>query len=73
MDQVPFEAMPLYEYECPACLARFDRLVSASAADDAACPRCGEPRARRLISVIAGMTGRAAPPTCGQGACESCS
>ena len=68
-------AMPLYEYECRECDRRFDRLVSASAADSAACPRCGSVDVRRLISVIAGMTGRAeAPaPVCGQGACGACS
>jgi putative FmdB family regulatory protein len=68
-------AMPLYEYECPSCGARFDRLTEAAAADAVACPACGHARARRLISVIAGVTGRAeAPaPVCGQGACEACS
>jgi putative FmdB family regulatory protein len=67
--------MPLFEYECRACDKRFDRLVSAAAADDAECPRCGAREVRRLISVIAGMTGRAeAPaPVCGQGACGACS
>lgn len=66
--------MPLYEYECSACGKRFDRLVSVSAADDAVCPRCGDRHVRRLISVIAGMTGRAAEPApvCGQGACGNC-
>jgi putative FmdB family regulatory protein len=67
--------MPLYEYECRLCDRRFDRLVSASVADQAECPRCGSVEVRRLISVIAGMTGRAeAPaPQCGQGACGACS
>jgi putative FmdB family regulatory protein len=67
--------MPLYEYECSDCGKRFDRLVQASEADDAACPRCGALEVRRLISVIAGMTGRAATPEpqCGQGACGACS
>jgi len=67
--------MPLFEYECSDCGKRFDRLVAASAADDATCPRCGARQVRRLISVIAGMTGRAAAPApeCGQGACGACS
>jgi putative FmdB family regulatory protein len=66
--------MPLYEYECHACEARFDRLVPAAEADAAACPRCGAANARRLLSVIAGMTGRAeAPaPQCGNGGCGNC-
>jgi putative FmdB family regulatory protein len=68
-------AMPLYEYECRACDKRFDRLTTVAAADDAVCPRCGAVDARRLISVIAGRTGRAeAPaPVCGEGACGACS
>ena len=67
--------MPLYEYECGACGRRFDRLVSASEAAEAVCPRCGASEVRRLISVIAGMTGRASNPAaqCGQGACGACS
>jgi len=67
--------MPLFEYECTACDRRFDRLVSASSSDDVECPRCGAREVRRLISVIAGMTGRASAPAaeCGQGACGACS
>jgi putative FmdB family regulatory protein len=67
--------MPLFEYECRDCGKRFDRLVGASEADDAPCPRCGAHEVRRLISVISGMTGRAAAPApqCGQGACGACS
>ncbi|MCA1832391.1 MAG: zinc ribbon domain-containing protein [Actinomycetota bacterium] len=67
--------MPLYEYECPSCEKRFDRLVSSVDADAQSCPRCNEVHTRRLISVIAGPGGRAeAPaPQCGGGACGSCS
>lgn len=64
--------MPLYEYECGACGARFDRLTSFAGADDAVCPRCSSREARRLLSVIAGAVGTA-EPTCGHGACEACS
>lgn len=67
--------MPLYEYECGACGARFERLVSIAAADGASCPHCGAAQVRRLLSVIAGVTGRAEAPaaTCGGGACAHCS
>lgn len=67
--------MPLYEYECASCGARFDRLTTMSQADAAECPRCGGSDARRLLSVIAGLGGRAeAPqPQCGGGACGACS
>ena len=67
--------MPLYEYLCQTCETRFDRLSSVADADGATCPSCGTDHAKRLISVIAGMAGRAeAPaPVCGQGACDACS
>ena len=70
--------MPLYEYECSACEARFDRLTSAAAADDAVCARCGSTQVRRLLSVIGGLGGSSSAgagdaPVCGQGACGHCS
>jgi putative FmdB family regulatory protein len=67
--------MPLYEYECRECEHRFDRLSAMGAADEAACPSCGAANARRLISVIGGITGvaEAPAPMCGGGACASCS
>jgi putative FmdB family regulatory protein len=67
--------MPLYEYVCEACETRFDKLVSYSETNGAACPSCGAEETRKLLSVIGGMTGKAeAPaPVCGQGACGACS
>ena len=67
--------MPLYEYGCPRCGARFERLQSMSDEESVTCTACGAAGARRLLSVIGGMTGRAAPPApvCGQGACARCS
>lgn len=43
-------AMPIYEFECEECGARFEELIAAGAA--AACPRCGSERARRLYSQV---------------------
>jgi len=43
--------VPIYEFECEACGARFEELV-ASADARVACPECGSPRARRLISNV---------------------
>ena len=67
--------MPIYEFECRSCGERFERLVSNGNAERQSCHLCGATQPRRLISVIAGMTGRAAEPgpVCGAGACESCS
>jgi putative FmdB family regulatory protein len=42
--------MPIYEFECEECGARFEELVAAGAA--AACPSCGSERTRRLYSNV---------------------
>jgi putative FmdB family regulatory protein len=42
--------MPIYEFECEDCGARFEELVGAEAA--AACPECGAGRTRRLYSAV---------------------
>ncbi|HET8564846.1 MAG TPA: zinc ribbon domain-containing protein [Solirubrobacterales bacterium] len=43
--------MPIYEFECEACGARFEELVRAGA--EVACRECGAARARRLYSSVA--------------------
>lgn len=40
--------MPIYEFECEGCGARFEELAGPGEA--ASCPRCGAARARRLLS-----------------------
>ena len=67
--------MPLYEYHCPTCKNKFDKLqsMSASAAD---CPNCEQP-AKRIISVFAAVSGKESgdadfsplPPMGGGGCC----
>lgn len=42
--------MPIYEFECEDCGARFEDLVGAEGT--AACPACGAGRARRLYSTV---------------------
>lgn len=44
-------AMPIYEFECGECGARFEELVGAEAAPPA-CPACGAVAARRLLSSV---------------------
>jgi putative FmdB family regulatory protein len=43
--------MPIYEFECEECGARFEELVGVDAAP-VACPSCGAGRSRRLISNV---------------------
>ena len=45
--------MPIYEYECAACGARFERLQKRSDPDPVECPTCGKPKVRRKISAPA--------------------
>jgi putative FmdB family regulatory protein len=43
--------VPLYEFACDACGARFDELVTPGGT--APCPACGNERVKRLFSPIA--------------------
>jgi putative FmdB family regulatory protein len=59
---IPF--VPLFEFDCPACGARFEEIVPAGCT--APCPACGGEDVSRVISQIApprvpvGLTGNAA-------------
>ena len=41
--------MPTYEYKCPKCGTRFERVQKITARPGAPCPKCGT-KAERLIS-----------------------
>lgn len=43
--------MPLFEYECQRCDARFELLVRNG--DQPACPECGDEKPRKLLSAPA--------------------
>jgi putative FmdB family regulatory protein len=43
--------MPLYEYACEECEARFEELVRGE--EVVACPQCGSVELRRLFSTFA--------------------
>jgi len=43
--------MPIYEFECEECGARFEELVAAGATD-VPCAECGATRTRRLLSNV---------------------
>lgn len=46
--------MPIYEYLCPACNGKFQRLVRGFADPPGlACPRCGSAEVRRAVSRFA--------------------
>lgn len=45
--------MPIYEFECSACKAVFDRLQKLSDPDPVDCPECGQPRVKRRLTAPA--------------------
>ncbi len=62
--------MPIYEYACPGCGARFERLVRRFA-EAVSCPSCASADVEKQLSVFA--VGASAPTPafsgCGAGAC----
>jgi putative FmdB family regulatory protein len=56
--------MPIYEFECAKCGARFEELVGVG--QEAPCPSCGSQEIKRRFSQISegrvpvGLTGKAA-------------
>jgi putative FmdB family regulatory protein len=45
--------MPIYEFECPACAHRFERLQKLADADPSDCPECGKSGVRRRLTAPA--------------------
>jgi putative FmdB family regulatory protein len=45
--------MPVYEYRCEECGKRSSTLLSSYSSPDPACPHCGKPALRRLVSTFA--------------------
>ena len=65
--------MPIYEYVCPECEIKFDRLQPTGSAQ-AQCPHCGMP-SKKAISLFAAFVATgdgAAAPVAGMGGCPGC-
>jgi len=45
--------MPIYEFECPACAHRFERLQRLADADPTDCPQCHDAGVRRRLTAPA--------------------
>jgi putative FmdB family regulatory protein len=66
--------MPIYEFTCGKCSAKFDQLVkSMSSTDPIKCPQCGSEKTSRALSVFAvsansGKSSQASSP----GMCGRC-
>jgi putative FmdB family regulatory protein len=42
--------MPIYDFECRSCNARFERLQKLSDPDPAVCPECGKDTVKRRLT-----------------------
>ena len=65
--------MPLFEYRCADCGAKFDELVS-SADEAVACPKCRSSKIEKLLSVFAASVSGgsyATAPSCARPGCGS--
>lgn len=62
--------MPIYEYQCDACDARFEELTSLRGDDATSCRSCGSRTVTRLLSAFAvGGGGAGAPAVAEAGPC----
>ncbi len=66
--------MPIYEYSCGSCEAKFEKLVrSMSGEEKVECPACGSKQTARALSVFAvGAEGRPTAKPVGPGMCGRC-
>ena len=67
--------MPLFEFDCRACAAHFEKLISSSDLNSVLCPDCGSADVKKLFSKFgfksAGADG--SPESSGSSSCGSCS
>jgi len=47
--------MPTYDYECTSCRHLFEVFESMTASGVRDCPKCGQPKAHRLLGTGAGL------------------
>ncbi len=64
--------MPLYEFECLDCSARFEQLVrSAEAVREVVCRTCGSSNIRKIISAGSHRLGSSPSPPAAGASCPS--
>lgn len=61
--------MPIYEYQCKKCNARFEELQRMN--EKANCPKCGSSSVERLLSTFAPLTVLSNMPKC-EGSTPTC-
>lgn len=67
--------MPIYEFRCPKCSKRFERLCAlGETGSSLRCPDCGEANPERVMSGFAAKgTEKGGSPGCGTCSSNSCS
>ena len=63
--------MPIFEYQCRSCGAKFEKVVSSAEAA-ATCKECGSPRVEKLLSVFAVVGGSRSTAAPEPGPCGAC-
>jgi len=63
--------MPIFEYQCRKCGARFEKLVSSAEAT-ATCKQCGSARVEKLLSVFAVVGASRSTAATESGPCGAC-
>ena len=64
--------MPIYEYECEVCGARFEKLLFFSPHPVAvSCPECSNERVSKRLSLIASSLGSGADEAASSAACAA--
>ena len=63
--------MPIFEYQCGECGAKFERIVGSSAAV-VTCKHCASDNVHQLLSVFAVAGSTTAVPSAEPGPCGAC-
>lgn len=63
--------MPIFEYQCRECGAKFERIVGSSAAD-VTCKQCASANVHQLLSVFAVAGSSVAVSSVEPGPCGAC-
>lgn len=63
--------MPIYEYRCPTCGEKFEKLVRFGNSQAVQCPRCNSDTPQRMISLFAQSSGGSVSVGSSQSSCTT--